>query len=161
MHRRWLVQLVRRANVDGVGDDGGAEVITLWIERKPGALWAVGRAVGLAERHDGAVHPDDYVFEGYEMEDAVDAANEALDVRPRGVPRRGSRPGRRGVHDAPSSCPSSSAGSSAARRAPMLGLAEDPQRRPVVGQHARLAAGALERAQRSLALGCRGRTCCR
>ena len=63
----------------GVGDDGGAEMITLWIERKPGALWAVGRAVGLAERHDGAVHADDYVFEGYEMEDAVNAANEALD----------------------------------------------------------------------------------
>ena len=36
--------------------------------------------MGLEERADGAVHPDDYVFEGYEMDDAVDAANEALRV---------------------------------------------------------------------------------
>jgi hypothetical protein len=81
MHRNggsfsWFAE----RTVNGIGDDGGAEVITLWIERKPGALWGVGRAVGLAERHDGAVHPDDYVFEGYEMGDAVDAANEALDA---------------------------------------------------------------------------------
>ena len=64
--------------INGIGDDGAAEVITLWIERKPGALWAVGRAVSLAERPTGT-HPDDYVFEGYEMDDAVDAANEALE----------------------------------------------------------------------------------
>lgn len=75
MQRNWFAE----RTVSGVGDDGGSEQITLWIERKPGALWAVGRAVGLAERHDGAVHADDYVFEGYEMGDAVDAANEALD----------------------------------------------------------------------------------
>jgi hypothetical protein len=68
-----------RRDLRGIGDDGGSEVITLWIERKSGALWAVGRAVGLAERHDGAVHSDDYIFEGYEMGDAVDAANAALE----------------------------------------------------------------------------------
>jgi hypothetical protein len=79
MHRNGGVSWFAERTIDGVGDDGGSEVITLWIERKPGALWAVGRAVGLAERADGAVHPDDYVFEGYEMDDAVDAANEALE----------------------------------------------------------------------------------
>ncbi|HEX5556685.1 MAG TPA: hypothetical protein VFX13_03600 [Gaiellales bacterium] len=62
-----------------MGDDGAAEVVTIWIERKPGALWAVGRAVGLAERHDGLVRRDDYVFEGYEMGDALEAANAALE----------------------------------------------------------------------------------
>ena len=41
-------------------------------------MWAVGRAVGLAERADGAVRSDDYVFEGYEMGDALEAANGAL-----------------------------------------------------------------------------------
>jgi hypothetical protein len=66
-------------SIRGVGDDGAAEVVTIWIERKPGALWAVGRAVGLAERHDGLVRQDDYVFEGYEMGDALEAANAALD----------------------------------------------------------------------------------
>ena len=67
-----------RRDVRGLGDDGGQEVVTLWIERRPGAVWAVGRAVGLAERADGAVRPDDFVFEGYEMGDALAAANESL-----------------------------------------------------------------------------------
>jgi hypothetical protein len=62
----------------GVGDDGGGELITIWIERRAGAVWAVGRAVGLGERADGAVRSDDYVFEGYEMGDALEAANRAL-----------------------------------------------------------------------------------
>ena len=53
--------------VQGLGDDGDREVVTVWIERRPGAVWAVGRAVGLAQRADGAVADDDYVFEGYEM----------------------------------------------------------------------------------------------
>jgi hypothetical protein len=64
--------------VRGVAEDGRGEVVTIWIERRPGALWAVGRAVGLAERPDGAVRADDYIFEGYEMTDALEAANEAL-----------------------------------------------------------------------------------
>ena len=64
--------------VQGVGDDGADDRITLWIERRAGAVWAVGRAVGLEERADGAVYADDYVFEGFEMGDALEAANEAL-----------------------------------------------------------------------------------
>ena len=64
--------------VQGVADDGRDEAITIWIERRAGAVWAVGRAVGLEERADGAVRPDDYVFEGFEMGDALAAANEAL-----------------------------------------------------------------------------------
>ena len=66
--------------VHGVADDGGDEVITIWIERRAGAVWAVGRAVGLEERADGAVRPDDYVFEGFEMGDALEAANQALNA---------------------------------------------------------------------------------
>src|SRR3954453_5435827 len=64
--------------VQGVGDDGADDRITIWIERRAGAVWAVGRAVGLEERADGAVHSDDYVFEGFEMGDALEAANQAL-----------------------------------------------------------------------------------
>ncbi len=64
--------------VQGVGDDGADDQIRIWIERRAGAVWAVGRAVGLDERADGAVHADDYVFEGFEMGDALAAANEAL-----------------------------------------------------------------------------------
>jgi hypothetical protein len=72
--RAWFA----KRTVRGLGDDGGPEQVTIWIERKPGALWAVGRAVGLAERRDGAIRRDDYVFEGYEMGDALEAANDAL-----------------------------------------------------------------------------------
>jgi hypothetical protein len=64
--------------VQGLGDDGSGELITIWIERRPGAVWTVGRAVALAERPDGAVRPDDFIFEGYEMGDALEAANSAL-----------------------------------------------------------------------------------
>jgi hypothetical protein len=65
-------------------DDGGAqERIVIWVERLPGALWAVGRAVNPQHRPSAAPRRDDYVFEGYELEDALAAANEALedDVR--------------------------------------------------------------------------------
>ena len=71
---QWFAQ----RSVQGVGEDGAAERITIWIERKPGAVWAVGRAVDLAQRTNGAIRDDDYVFEGCEMGDALDAANEAL-----------------------------------------------------------------------------------
>ncbi len=55
----------------------------LWIERRAGALWAVGRAVNPQHRSGDAVRSDDYVFEGYELDDALEAANAALedDVR--------------------------------------------------------------------------------
>jgi hypothetical protein len=74
-HADWFAQ--RR--VRGLAEDGGEEYVTIWIERRPGAVWAVGRAVSLEERLDGQVRADDYVFDGYEMGDAVEAANQALE----------------------------------------------------------------------------------
>ena len=67
----------------GVDDAGGAEVVSIWIERRPGALWAVGRTVNAQHRVSAAPRPDDYVFEGYELEDALERANATLedDVR--------------------------------------------------------------------------------
>jgi hypothetical protein len=67
----------------GVDDVGEEERIVLWIERRPGALWAVGRAVNPHLRETGEPRPEDIVFEGYELGDALDRANEALedDVR--------------------------------------------------------------------------------
>ena len=62
----------------GVGDDGGREEILIWIERRPGAVWAVGRAIDIDNRKTPRPRPDDYVFEGYEMGDALAAANNAL-----------------------------------------------------------------------------------
>ncbi len=31
--------------LQGLREDGGREEILIWIERRPGALWAVGRAI--------------------------------------------------------------------------------------------------------------------
>ncbi len=67
----------------GVDDAGAEERIVIWIERRPGAVWAVGRAVNPQHRSSGAPRVDDYVFEGYELEDALESANATLedDVR--------------------------------------------------------------------------------
>jgi hypothetical protein len=62
----------------GIGDDGGRQEILIWIERRPGALWAVGRAIDIGNRMTPEPRADDYVFEGYEMGDALSAANNAL-----------------------------------------------------------------------------------
>jgi len=67
----------------GVDHQGGEERVVIWIERKAGALWAVGRAVNPQHRSSDEPRRDDYVFEGYELEDALEAANATLedDVR--------------------------------------------------------------------------------
>jgi hypothetical protein len=67
----------------GVDDNGVEERIVVWMERRPGALWAVGRAINPQHRPSDAPRRDDYIFEGYELEDALSAANETLedDVR--------------------------------------------------------------------------------
>ena len=63
----------------GVDDTGVDERVVIWIERKPGALWAVGRAVNPQLRSSDEPRRDDYVFEGYELEDALEAANSTLE----------------------------------------------------------------------------------
>jgi hypothetical protein len=65
--------------VEGRDDAGAAERIEIWIERKEGGLWAVGRAVNPQYRSTDEPRLDDYLFEGYELQDALDAANEALE----------------------------------------------------------------------------------
>src|SRR5437868_6651214 len=63
----------------GVDDAGVEERVVIWIERKPGALWAVGRAVNPQHRTSDEPRRDDYVFEGYELGDALEAANGTLE----------------------------------------------------------------------------------
>ena len=69
--------------LEGFDDNGTQERIVLWIERKDGGLWAVGRAVNPQHRPSSEPRPDDYLFEGYELDDVLEHANEALedDVR--------------------------------------------------------------------------------
>ena len=61
-----------------VGEDGTRDEIVIWIERRPGAVWAVGRAINPRNRTVPEPRTDDFVFEGYEMGDALEAANNAL-----------------------------------------------------------------------------------
>ena len=65
--------------LQGVDDVGQEERIVFWIERRPGALWAVGRVVNPQLRDSDEPRPEDLVFEGFELEDALDRANEALE----------------------------------------------------------------------------------
>jgi hypothetical protein len=64
--------------LEGIDDAGRVERIVIWIERRAGGVWAVGRAVNPQHRRTFAPHPDDYVFDGYELDDALEAANGAL-----------------------------------------------------------------------------------
>jgi hypothetical protein len=81
----------RRANagrfaeraVNGVDDAGSPERIVIWIERRAGALWAVGRCVNPQHRPSDEPRREDYIFEGHELSDALEMANTTLedDVR--------------------------------------------------------------------------------
>ena len=65
--------------IRGVDDAGAEERIVVWIERREGALWAVGRAVNPQHRPSDEPRRDDYVFEGYELEEALEQANAVLE----------------------------------------------------------------------------------
>jgi hypothetical protein len=66
--------------LDGRDDGGAAERIVIWIEWKEGGVWAVGRAVNPQHRPSDEPRPDDWVFVGYELDDALEAANGALEA---------------------------------------------------------------------------------
>ena len=63
----------------GVDDVGAEERIVIWIERRPGAVWAVGRVVNPQLRESDEPRAEDVIFEGFELDDALDHANEALE----------------------------------------------------------------------------------
>jgi hypothetical protein len=65
--------------LDSVDDGGEPERIVLWIERKDGGVWAVGRAINPQHRESDEPRADDYLFEGFELDDALEAANSALE----------------------------------------------------------------------------------
>ena len=65
--------------LDSVDDGGSPERIVLWIEWKDGGVWAVGRAINPQHRESDEPRGDDYLFEGFELDDALEAANAALE----------------------------------------------------------------------------------
>jgi hypothetical protein len=75
----------------GIDDSGRTETITLWIDWLAGGQWGVGRAVNASHRENPLLpREDDWLFRGYEMGDALEAANEALttDLAVSGADRR-------------------------------------------------------------------------
>lgn len=79
MRRRERAGIFAERVLHGIDDRGSPERVVIWIERRRGALWAVGRAVDPQHRPSDAPRPEDYLFEGYELADAVERANEALE----------------------------------------------------------------------------------
>ena len=65
--------------VDGRDDGGSPERVVIWIERRAGALWAVGRQVNPQHRETESPRPDDYVWEGHELDDCLEMANGVLE----------------------------------------------------------------------------------
>jgi hypothetical protein len=65
--------------LSGIDDSGRMETISLWIDWLDGGLWGVGRVVNVALRENPQLaREEDWIFRGYEMGDALAAANEAL-----------------------------------------------------------------------------------
>jgi hypothetical protein len=79
MRRRATAGRLADRVISGFDDGGADERIHVWIERKEGALWAVGRAVNPQHRESDEPRRDDYVFEGYELDDALEYANGVLE----------------------------------------------------------------------------------
>jgi hypothetical protein len=65
--------------VDGRDDGGSSERVLIWIERRAGAMWAVGRQVNPQHRETESPRADDYLWEGHELSDCLDAANAMLE----------------------------------------------------------------------------------
>src|SRR4029450_8160647 len=73
----------------GVDDTGNEERIVIWIERKTGAVWAVGRSVNPQLRSSDEPRRDEYIFEGYELDDALEHANDVLEDGVSGIEQDG------------------------------------------------------------------------
>ena len=83
MRKQSTASRFAERELHGFDDAGGEERIVVWIERMTGGQWAVGRAVNPHLRSSDEPRPEDVIFEGYELEDALEHANEILedDVR--------------------------------------------------------------------------------
>src|SRR3954468_4280679 len=65
--------------ISAVDDAGNEERIVIWIERKAGAVWAVGRSVNLHLRSSDEPRPAEYLFVGFELDDVLQQANDVLE----------------------------------------------------------------------------------
>ena len=91
--RKQSVSRFAEREIHGVDDRGEAERVVIWIERLPGALWAVGRAVNPQyRRSEEPYSPEDLSAVAYVNWDddslylAVDVAKPDLVFRPAAAP---------------------------------------------------------------------------
>src|SRR4029453_14310162 len=68
----------------GVDDVGEEERIVVWIERRAGGVWAVGRVVNPQLRESDDPRPEDGIFEGHAPNDPLESHVRVLgeDARP-------------------------------------------------------------------------------
>jgi hypothetical protein len=66
----------------GVDDAGRDESVVIWVERKEGGVWAVGRAVNPQHRRSDEPQRDDYLFEGSELGDVLEDDGSTASVKP-------------------------------------------------------------------------------
>ena len=79
MRKQSTVSRFAERELHGFDEAGSEEHIVVWIERMQGGAWAVGRAVNPQHRPSDEPRRDDYVFEGYELDDALERANDVLE----------------------------------------------------------------------------------
>ena len=65
--------------VEGIDDGGARERVVLWIEWREDGSWASAALSIPSTAPTAEPSADDVIFEGYELEDALDHANEALE----------------------------------------------------------------------------------
>ena len=65
--------------VEGLDDGGVPERVVLWIEWRHDGSWGVGRSIDPDHKPNGEPSADDVIFTGYELGDALEHANEALE----------------------------------------------------------------------------------
>ena len=78
MPKNHLSRRFAERTLAGIDDQGNEERIILWIEYQPEALWAVGRVVNPQLRDSDGPKEEDYIFRGFELDDALSEANGAL-----------------------------------------------------------------------------------
>ena len=79
MRAKSLAGRCAERTLRGFDDAGRDEWIVIWIERRPDGMWGVGRMVNPQHRETDEPRHDDWLFEGHELGDALQTANDALE----------------------------------------------------------------------------------
>lgn len=73
-------EVFAQRELQGLLDDGVRHSIAIWIERRTGGQWAVGRVIDGDFRSGGAPASHEYVSEGRGLAATLEAANLALEA---------------------------------------------------------------------------------